>query len=369
MNILSISTASKSTLITIEINGQLHSRMLEFSKHSENLFPLLIDMLDEFDLTLADFDCFGCVVGPGSFTGIRIGLSVIKGFAFALEKPIIAVNSLELLAYNALLEENDIITSVINAGAGLVYHQTFKKCGEILYPVTQAKLDKFTHFLGFFDTEFGVNSKVIYSQNNEKGEDYSSTLGESQELNIDSLAKAIKAHADLEDFTDAVRVTPLYLRVSQAEQNVNNLNLTKLNAVDLPSLLDLEDQKDDADLEWSSSALIESLKSPDYVCFGISNRMSMLGMIIAKVIEGEGEIVRLKVAKSARTLGIGTRLLKELCQYLKNQGCTKVLLEVNEHNFPAISLYEKFGFVSVGRRKNYYKNSADAILYDYDLSK
>ena len=65
MNFLAICTVSRSTLISLVVNGENYTEVLEFSRHSENLFPLLTQTLDEHNLTLADFDCFGCVVGPG----------------------------------------------------------------------------------------------------------------------------------------------------------------------------------------------------------------------------------------------------------------------------------------------------------------
>ena len=71
---------------------------------------------------MKDCNFFACVVGPGSFTGIRIGISTVKGLAFALEKPVLAITSFVAIAY-AEEEENKI--ALVDAGHGHVYAEGF----------------------------------------------------------------------------------------------------------------------------------------------------------------------------------------------------------------------------------------------------
>jgi len=73
------------------------------------------------------------------------------------------------------------------------------------------------------------------------------------------------------------------------------------------------------------------------------------------------------VRNVARELGLGNRLVGELIARKKGEGRTRILLEVNEHNFPAIRLYEKNGFERVGERKKYYHNTDSAILMTLKL--
>lgn len=369
MNVLAICTASKSTLITINYQGTLITKKLEFSRHSENLFPLLLETLEEHNLGLKDFDCFGCVVGPGSFTGIRIGLSVIKGFAYANNKPVVAVNSLELLAYN-LVAGNDgkNIIAVINAGAGLVYHQAFAVENGDLVSIAEPKVDKFKHFLGYKESNFSADTLVVYSQNGEKGEDYSTELGDSEEFSLESLARAIDNKIKRNEFTTAVEVSPLYLRVSQAEQNYRDLQFVRLGEGDISGIMRIESERDEGDLEWSEVALRQSFANPQFECFGLKNNEELLAIIATISASDEVEILRVKVKKSARLLGLGERLLTSLVDYYKTAGKTSILLEVNERNYPAISLYRKAGFTEVGRRPKYYHNKYDALLFNLDLT-
>jgi len=71
-------------------------------KHSVTLMPAIEEMSDETGLNLKDVDFFACATGPGSFTGIRIGVSTIKGFADAYSKPVLPVTTLETLAYTEI---------------------------------------------------------------------------------------------------------------------------------------------------------------------------------------------------------------------------------------------------------------------------
>ena len=102
MKILSITTSSKicgvaileDTSIIKEIN--LNNGLT----HSESLMPLIKQIFEETDLTLSDIDLLVSDIGPGSFTGIRIGVSTIKAFADSIGIQAIGVNSLDSLTYN-----------------------------------------------------------------------------------------------------------------------------------------------------------------------------------------------------------------------------------------------------------------------------
>ncbi len=369
MNFLAICTVSRSTLISLVVNGENYTEVLEFSRHSENLFPLLTQTLDEHNLTLADFDCFGCVVGPGSFTGIRIGMSVVKGFGFALSKPIVAINSLELLAYNRLNSASSgKILAVINAGAGMVYHQAFRVYEGKLVALYQPKLDTFKHFEAFKQFRFGDDVDVVFCQNDEKGADYSEQLGSSENFSISSLTAAISNKISAHEFTSAVEVSPLYLRVSSAEQNIRDIRFERLSADQIEGICELEGQNDEFDLPWSKGATLDSLNNPDFECYGLTNKDGVWGMISTMNNGSECEILRVVVRKNARELGLSNRLITELVSLKKQEGKTAILLEVNEHNFPAISMYTRNGFVRVGERPKYYHNKDSAILMKLTLN-
>ena len=80
--------------------------------HSQTLLPMVEFLLKQFDMTPGDVDLFAATVGPGSFTGVRIGAATLKGLAFGTNKPCAAVSTLEALAYN-LKDFDGLICPVI----------------------------------------------------------------------------------------------------------------------------------------------------------------------------------------------------------------------------------------------------------------
>ena len=87
---------------------------------------------------------------------------------------------------------------------------------------------------------------------------------------------------------------------------------------------------------------------------------------ILKICE-EANIMNIVTKVSKRHLGVATKLLEKLIVSAKEQGCTSITLEVNEHNTNAIHLYEKFHFKRIGFRKKYYNNTDDAIIMTSQL--
>lgn len=94
----------------------------EYSSQAENLFRIIDECLSESKLAYSDITHFSATIGPGSFTGLRIGLSALKALAFAEKKPFIGITSLEAMYQNADITE---ICCAINAGRKQVYLQNF----------------------------------------------------------------------------------------------------------------------------------------------------------------------------------------------------------------------------------------------------
>lgn len=93
--------------------------------HSENLLPTVEHLLSCAGLSVSDLDAFAAVTGPGSFTGVRIGISVVKGLAFGSGKPCIGVSALEALAWN-LSGLDGLICPVMDARREQVYNALFR---------------------------------------------------------------------------------------------------------------------------------------------------------------------------------------------------------------------------------------------------
>ena len=88
--------------------------------HSETLLPMIDTMCKYANIDLKDIDAFACSIGPGSFTGLRIGIATIKGFALSLDKKVVGITTLESLAQN-VSAFNGLICSVLDAKNDNVY--------------------------------------------------------------------------------------------------------------------------------------------------------------------------------------------------------------------------------------------------------
>jgi tRNA threonylcarbamoyladenosine biosynthesis protein TsaB len=88
--------------------------------HTERLIPSIEAVLQMAGCKLEDIDGFAVTIGPGSFTGLRIGLAAVKGMAFSLNKPVVGVSSLTSLAYN-FFGSDKVIVSVLDARRGEYY--------------------------------------------------------------------------------------------------------------------------------------------------------------------------------------------------------------------------------------------------------
>ena len=106
---------------------------------SERLLPMVEEVLRTAKLSLDEVDLFAATVGPGSFTGVRIGVSVIKGLAFGSDKPCVAVSALEAMA-EGLLPLDGIYCPVIDARRAQVYTALFRREGDTLLRLTEDDL-------------------------------------------------------------------------------------------------------------------------------------------------------------------------------------------------------------------------------------
>ena len=127
MKILSIDTSSKICTVAVLENERL---LKEYSQnngltHSETLMPIIQNVFNDLNISLKDIDLIVCDKGPGSFTGIRIGVATALGFSDSLSIKAIGISSLEALAYN--VKNDGVICSLIDAKNDNVYVGVFEK--------------------------------------------------------------------------------------------------------------------------------------------------------------------------------------------------------------------------------------------------
>ncbi len=122
MKILGIDTTGQTASAALVEGDKLIAEFTMNYKltHSQTILPMIADILERTETDKASIDCIACACGPGSFTGLRIGAATAKGFALALDKPIVAVPTLDALAYN-VFETNKFICPIMDARRNQVY--------------------------------------------------------------------------------------------------------------------------------------------------------------------------------------------------------------------------------------------------------
>lgn len=128
MLILAFDTSSKSASVSLQDSQSIIYEMLcnADANHSEIIMPAIDDALRRTKISISDISLFACTLGPGSFTGLRIGISTLKGFLLATEKPAAGVSSLEALALNISKDWASVVCPVIDAGRGQVYAALYR---------------------------------------------------------------------------------------------------------------------------------------------------------------------------------------------------------------------------------------------------
>lgn len=226
MKILAVDTSSKLCSVAILEDKNLIKK-LELDNgltHSETLMPLIQQLLNECSLSLNNIDLLVSDVGPGSFTGIRIGVSSCKAFSDSLNIPCVGISSLEVLAYN--IQNDSIICSTIDCKNNNCYFALYelnsgnynvliepcaKSVNDVLDLLNSQYYNKCISFVGD-----GIPSEKLHSiyDNNADSEVTKNII--SSYLNVENLGTAgYKKFINNEKIGE--EILPLYLKKPQAQ--------------------------------------------------------------------------------------------------------------------------------------------------------
>lgn len=142
--------------------------------------------------------------------------------------------------------------------------------------------------------------------------------------------------------------------------DTNKIEISKMSLDDFDEIkFKLVSEFDDF---WNTETLENELKNENsyYIVAKLSNEI--VGFAGIKIVLDEADVMNIVTKKLYRNFGIGSVLLKNIIDYSKNNGITKLTLEVNEKNFSAIHLYEKYDFKKIAERQKYYNGTDTAII-------
>ncbi|MDR2655132.1 MAG: tRNA (adenosine(37)-N6)-threonylcarbamoyltransferase complex dimerization subunit type 1 TsaB [Oscillospiraceae bacterium] len=224
MNILGIESSAKTASVALLSEGRIAGEFTVSSgfTHSQSLLPMLDTLLQSTGFSLGGIDLFAVAAGPGSFTGLRIGISLTKSLAMAKNKPCIAVSSLEALAYNCAAF-NGVICAAMDARRGQVYMALFQSkkgrisrlCGgeAILAEDLQKRLKKHRRNIMFV----GDGAELCYSESAGKRGLIAPENSRFQKASsVCLLAAAMLENGG--ETVSAAELAPFYLRLPQAER-------------------------------------------------------------------------------------------------------------------------------------------------------
>lgn len=223
MKILAIDTSGTVASVAVGTEDKLLASYYIDDKltHSEKLFPMIDSVLNELHISIKDIDCFASVIGPGSFTGLRIGVAAVKGMA--LGRPVVPITSTMAMAYGFYGSELNIMP-LIDARNGNVYGGIYRfKNGEIEELQTPSAIDVNdieitvpTVFMGDGSAKY----KEILAKNK-------NAVFAPPHLNMGGGANVYAAACDMIKKGKTVRANellPLYIKKCQAEQEKERMN-------------------------------------------------------------------------------------------------------------------------------------------------
>ncbi|MBQ7867486.1 MAG: tRNA (adenosine(37)-N6)-threonylcarbamoyltransferase complex dimerization subunit type 1 TsaB [Clostridia bacterium] len=225
MNILAVDTSGPVAGVAVLRDGEVAYEGAAVNKltHSVNLMPMIEEALGRSGLDVSAIDLYACVTGPGSFTGVRIGVSAVKGMAHGAGKPCVGVDALEALASGVCM--NDMLLCPIqDARAGQVYGAAFlpgmppvrvldnmaEKLPAFIEKALEVAGDRKLCFIGD-----GVKTyrKAIIEILGERA-----AFAPAHMSYLRPAAAAVLAHEHQADQVDYLTLMPVYLRAPQAER-------------------------------------------------------------------------------------------------------------------------------------------------------
>ncbi len=194
--------------------------------HSQTLMPMISSVLDMAQIKIADIDLVAATKGPGSFTGVRIGVASAKGIAMPTDIPCCGISALEAIAYNFCGDSDDkLICASMDARVGQVYNAIFRVCGGKIERITPDRVI----MVSALAEEMKAYSEKVYLS----GDGAELCAKAFTELNCvvvpenlryqraSSVAFAAKVHKDEGDTCAAGELQPLYLQIPQATRELN----------------------------------------------------------------------------------------------------------------------------------------------------
>lgn len=231
MKILSIDTSSNICGVSILEDTNLICNLDSNTgrTHSENLMPMIQEIFNKTSLSIKDIDLIVCDKGPGSFTGIRIGIATAKAFNDSLEIPCIGISSLEALAYN--IKNDGLICSIIDCKNDNCYFALYERKNNIIENLIEPQAENIEATLSilksYCEDTLGLENLVFVGDGSEL---YKTTIIETfsnakfingeNSNNLNSYNLGLAGFNQYKSGIEFEEVLPLYLKKPQAQRQL-----------------------------------------------------------------------------------------------------------------------------------------------------
>jgi tRNA threonylcarbamoyladenosine biosynthesis protein TsaB len=229
MNILGFDTSSKHLSIAIAEDDKILSSVHEDVgvRHSALLLPKIKELLQELSLKINDIDVIAISIGPGSFTGLRIGVATLKALAFASNIKVVAIPTMDAIAYNHI-DRCDKLALCLDARKNMIYSCFYDVKEKELFPKTDNLLETIDELV----VRIGDEKVVVFGDGLKL---YGQILKEQcpnvELINDDSWYPQAETVVHLgfkkalnKEFVDAQKLVPLYLHPSDCHIRSKNGN-------------------------------------------------------------------------------------------------------------------------------------------------
>ena len=362
MKILGIDTtmaACSAAVIDTDVSQPLSAVFTAMERgHAEALAPMVAQVMKSAGLDFSQIDRIAVTTGPGTFTGVRIGLAFARGIGLARGIPVIGIDSLSAIAANEPAPSRLLVVS--DARNDEIYAARFDaEHNQIVAPhvttarIAAAELQPGTLILG-------TAAQAILAA---RGRDdlSSSSAGH---LPVAARFAALAAR-----MVPGAIPSPRYLRAPDAkpqQTSLRRLNALSIENVDVSASQMLSELHNETfDDGWSPQAFAELLKTPGAEASVALECGEPVGFLLTRNAADEAEIVSIGTRPSVQRRGVARQLLERTVASLGAKGVRYLFLEVAASNVAAQGLYRALDFSEVGRRRGYYKRAGgteDAIV-------
>ncbi len=320
---------------------------------AEALAPMVQRVLDTAAVGIESVARVAVTTGPGTFTGLRIGLSFARALGLARNIPVIGLDSLRAVA----------LSVEINDGAAMIAH----KAGQsgfhyVLRDIKSTSLEimKSEHLQSLLKSWNGL---LLGTGADElAGQAGNSLLKRDAARDLPNLRRLAAFAAGVAPPVSMPE--PVYLREADAKPQVAAQSPLRVAGSDDIAILAARHQQSFAK-GWNEADLADMLSVAGTQALVIESQGHVAGFIMLRAILDEAEILTLTVLPALRQRGLGKTLLQGALASAHTNGVSSMFLEVNANNAAALALYKACGFMETGRRKGYYTTAQgieDAVL-------